>query len=197
MVSPQPNASTSIGPAFINRISKLPVTKTSFGAHGGRAKRKAPAIREPKTWLLSLRLDATYPGNEEQVSAIASEEQEKVNSTAGEVDWFWWSARRGFPVKARQGDIIIQCCRPQAKIQSSRSVRVYRHARLIRVYQERGQKARTFHCLFPPDWERRALTWSEFATLATRSGITRKLSYRSTIQLSEQQSNALFELWPK
>jgi hypothetical protein len=157
----------------------------------------APVIQGPKTWLLSLRSGATYPGDEERVDTIAEEEQKKVNPRAGEVEWFRWSGGKGFPVKAKVGDVIVECWRPRTEIKSTRSVRVYRHARLIRIYKEPGVKAATFHCLFPPDAERTALSWSEFKKLAVRAGIKRKLGYRSSVQLKEQQSSALFELWPK
>lgn len=189
--------SQPITPSFLKRILALPVTRTPFAPRTRGTKRRAPTIEGPRTWLLSLRSGAAYPGDEDRVDAVAEEEQQQLGPRAGYIEWFWWSGGQGFPVQAKVGDIIIESWRPQAKIKSSRSVRVHRHARLVRIFQERGQKAKTFHCLLPSNSERTALTWSEFSQLAGRAGITRKLSYRSSVRLTEQQSNALFELWPK
>lgn len=189
--------SDHIGPSFIKRIAALPVTRQPFMSHARGPKRRAPRVEGPKTWLLSLRSGARYPGDEERVDAVAKEERKKLGRRAGEIEWFWCSGERGFPAQAKIGDIVVECWRPAAEIKSTRSVRVYRHARLVRIFQERSQKAKTFHLLMPPGAQRTALTWSEFSKLAVRAGITRKLSYRSSVQLNEQQSNALFELWPK
>lgn len=189
-------ASIRITPAFLIRISKLPV-KRDFVVRAGKAKRSLPTIRSPKTWVISLREDARYPGDADQVDAIALGEQQKVRSGGGEVNWFFHSGRRGFPEKGKPGDIVIWCNRPSAVVPSTRQVRVYPHARLIRVYREDGLNVRTYHCLFPPNAEGRKLNWSAFLKVAKAAGIKRTLSYRSSIQLSEQQSTALFELWPK
>ncbi len=196
-ISELKDRSDRIGPTFIKHICALPVIRTPFFAQARGVKRQAPKVEGPRTWLLSLRSGAAYPGDEERVDAVTEEEQDKLGRRGGEIDWFWWSGEQGFPAKAKVGDIIIESWRPRAEIKSTRSVRVYRHARLVRIFQESGQKAKTFHRLFPPDAERTAVSWSGFSKLAVRAGITRKLSYRSSIQLNEQQSNALFELWPK
>ena len=189
--------SQAITPSFLKRILALPVTRAPFARSIGPTKHQAPHLESPRTWLLSLRSDATYPGDDECVDAVAEEEQGKLGSHAGQIDWFWWPAGKGFSSQAKVGDIIIESYRPRANIKSSRSVRVYRHARIVRIFQESGRKAKTFHCLFPSNAERTALTWTEFALLAARAGVTRKLSYRSSVRLTEQQSSALFELWPQ
>ena len=45
--------------------------------------------------------------------------------------------------------------------------------------------------------EAEQVTESEFVKLAARAGIRRRLSFRSTVELSEQHSSALHELWPR
>jgi len=156
---------------------------------------KATDLR-PRAWFVSLRGEATYPGDEEIVEKVAKQEQARVRRGAGRVDWFFWAGHARFRKEARVGDIIIECWRPRAKIATTRSVRVHRNGRVVRIFKETGVKAVTFHCLWPPDSERTALPWSDFARLAGRAGIQRTFTYRSTFELSEKQSAALYELWP-
>ena len=197
LISELAKRSALINQRFLERILRLPVAKAPFVPPRRGRRQLAPFLSSPRTWLVSLWEEASYPGDEAQIEAIAQEEQKKIGRKAGEVDWFFWSGRIGFPAKAKEGDIIVECLRPRAKINSTRSVRVFRHARLLRIFREPGVKTTTFHCLWPPDWERTAMSWAEFARLATSAGIKRELTYRSTVQLSAQQSAALFELWPK
>lgn len=179
---------------FLKRILALPVAERPFGGQKGR-RTSAPVVTGPRTWLVSLRGDADYPGDEEHVDEVSEEEQIKVGRKAGEMDWFF-AGPSGYG-KARVGDILIECWRPQNKILSTRSVRVYPPARLLRIYKERGVNSKTFHLLLPPKADRAVMSWSKFQDLAKRAGIQRQITYRSNIALTEQQSAALQELWPR
>ena len=181
---------------FLKRILALPVAKRPFGVAKGRGRRtSAPVITSPRTWLVSLRGDIDYPGNEEHVEEVSKEEQVKVGRKAGEMDWFF--ASPSDYGKARMGDIFIECWRPTNKIRSTRSVLVYPPARLQRIYKEGGVNSKTFHLLLPPRADRAALSWSKFNDLAKRAGVRRNITYRSNVALTEQQSAALQELWPR
>ena len=197
LISELAEHSAIINEPFLERILKLPVVKAPYVPRRRARRQLAPTLSTPCAWLVGLWEEATYPGDEAQIEAIAKEEQKKVGRKAGEVDWFFWSGHTGFPARAKVGDIVVECLRPRAKIKTTHSVRVFRHARLLRIFKEPGVRATTFHCLWPPDSERTAMSWTAFARLATSAGIKRKLTYRSTVQLSEQESAALFELWPK
>jgi len=197
LISELAERSALINEPFLERILRLPVVKAPFVPPRRGRRQLAPTLSSPCAWLVSLWEEASYPGDEAQIEAITKEEQKKVGRKAGEVAWFFWSGRTGFPAKAKVGDIVVECWRPRAKINTTRSVRVFRHARLLRIFKEPGVKATTFHCLWPPDSARTAMSWTAFTWLATSAGIKRKLTYRSTVQLSEQESAALFELWPK
>jgi hypothetical protein len=175
----------------IQRLLKLPVSKRG-GRPRANAKHRSPAIDQPKTWLVSLRGDANYRGNSDKIDEISEEESRKAGK-AGEADWFW-TGQASFP-DARPGDHFVEVWRPRTQIATTRSVLVFPPARLLRVYRERGAPEKTFHLLCPPSWEKRALSWTRFAALAKHAGITRAITYRSTVRLSDPQSSALMELW--
>lgn len=124
-----------------------------------------------------------------------SEEESRKVGKSGEADWFYMGLS-AFP-DARPGDHFVELWRPRDRIATTRSVLVFPPARLLRAYREPGVPEKTFHLLCPPNWEKRALSWTLFATLAKRAGITRAITYRSTDRLSDPQSSALMELWPE
>ena len=191
------NAGTPIDEPFIKRILKIPVVKT-WGLHNApRTRTLAKPSLDQTFWLVSIHGDAEYAGNAEIVEGVAEKVQKKMSSKAGIVDWFWWSGKARFPTTAREGDIVIVCWRPRAKISTTRGVEVFRHGRIAKIFQEPGVMEITFHCIWPPECDDTALSWSAFQKLAERAGITRKLSYNSTVELTSQQSSALFEIWPR
>lgn len=188
-------AGTSIDEYFVKRILKIPVVKAPHTPTGASTRTQAKPSLDQKSWLVSLRGEATYPGDEGIVEGIAEQIQKKVSSKAGVVDWFWWSGNARFLTKAKEGDVVIECWRPMSKIVTTRGVRVFRHGRIAKIFQEPGVKARTFHCIWPADHDDTSVSWSAFQQLAKRAGITRKLSYNSTVELTARQSSALFEIW--
>lgn len=182
---------------FIARIRQIPVLIPNEPApdHAGSHPR-AIQTGATKYWLISTREDARYPGDVGVVEDALAHVQKRIGPDAGSVSWFWWGGSAPFPSTARVGDIVIQCSRPKNRMSSSRGVLVYRHGRIESIFQERGQTVKTFHCVRPRDWEQTAVKWTEFARLAKRAGINRKLTYASNIRLNEKQSGALFEIWP-
>lgn len=188
-------AGTIIDESFIKRILKISVVKALAPPTRARTRTQAKLSLDQKFWLVSLPGDTTYPGNPEIVEDVAEKIQKKVSSKAGIVNWFWWSGNARFTTLAKEGDIVIECWRPRSKISTTRGVRVFRHGRIVRIFQEPGVKARTFHCIWSSDHYDTSVTWSVFQQLAKRAGINRKLSYNSTVELTAQQSSALFEIW--
>lgn len=190
------HSATPINKEFVNRVLKIPVIKTPDAFNGRAPLRSIKVPPAQRYWFVSLHGGASYPGNEDAIEEVTTQIQKKVNSKSGVVDWFWWSGNARFPSQAREGDVLVECWRPKNKVATSRSVRVYRHGRIAKIFQEPGVKARTFHCVWSPDHEDRSVTWSAFQKLASRAGITRKLLFTSTIELTPKQSSALFEIWP-
>ena len=186
--------STPIDSKFLSRISRLPVTRTF--TRKPVVKKPARSKTTPRHWLLSLHGDGVYRGNEDAVNEVSEEEQQRAGSKAGEVSWFWWPPSHRFARDARVGDLVIEAYRPRLRTKTSRSVVMHRHARILKIFQEPGIDTLTYHCLWPPDYEERKLSWGRFSELARRAGISRKISYRGNVELTEAQSSALSELWP-
>jgi hypothetical protein len=187
--------STRIDDDFIKRIIKLPITeRPRFGPTNGFKPGKNH--QRPETWLISL-YEMKYPGNEEEVEKVAKLVKKSVNMRQNEVDWFFWPAGYSFSKKAKVGDSVIEIFRDYPQSRTSRGVTVSRHGRIRRIFKERGENNITYHCAWPKDVEETSLGWAEFVRLAKRAGITRKLSPRSNIAMTESQSNVLYELWPK
>lgn len=181
---------------FIARIRKIPVVISPDSPSIRAGSHPKVQMSEPKCWLISTREDARYPGAIDAVENAMDEVQKRIGPDAGIVSWFWWGGNAPFPSTARVGDVVVQCSRPRNKMSSSRGVLVYRHGRIESIFQEPGQTVKTFHCVRPHDWEQTAVKWVDFARLAKRAGIARKLTYASNIRLTEKQSGALFEIWP-
>jgi hypothetical protein len=185
-------SATLIDEAFIKRVLKIPVIRTPDTVEHQRPRKHVKASWEQRFWLVSLRGEASYPGDADAVENVAHQIQKKVKSKSGVVDWFWWRGTARF----REGDVVVECWRPRSKVSTTRSVRVYRHGRIAKIFQEPGVKAKTFHCIWPPDHDDRSVSWSAFQHLARRAGINRTLSFTRTVELTPQQSSALFEIWP-
>lgn len=181
---------------FIARIRLIPVATPCPPPSGHPGANAKVETGSPKYWLISTREDGVYPGNIDVVEQAVEEVQERIGPGAGVVSWFWWGGKKRFPSTAQVGDIVIQCSRPRNRMTSSRGVLVYGHGRIESIFQEPGRAVKTFHCVRPPDWEKTAIKWVDFARLAERAGITRKLTYTSNVRLTEKQSGALFEIWP-
>ncbi len=191
------SAGTPVDEAFIERILRIPVKKSPRVSARVPARRKNRPSEKQRFWLVSLLENAPYPGDEELVDKITEEVESKLSSRAGFVDWFWTGRNGRLPAEARVGDIVIECLRPKRGMTTTRGIRVYGHGRIARIFQERGAKWKTYHCIWRADTGRSALSWGEFSRLRKRAGITRKITFMSTVELSEQQSSALFELWPR
>jgi len=191
------SAGTPVDEAFIERILRIPVKKAPRRSALVPGRRRRGPSEKQRFWLVSLRGDASYPGNEELVESVTAEIQSKLSAKAGLVDWFWWGSSARFPVQARVGDVVFECYRPRAQMASSRGVRVYGHGRIARIFQGQGSSLKTFHCSWPAAHERTALSWGDFSRLAKRAGVTRMITYKSNIELSEQEAVALLDLWPR
>jgi hypothetical protein len=189
-------AGSIIDREFIARILEIPVLIPPGSASNRKGSRIKIETGEPKYWLVSTREDGAYPGDIDAVENVEEAVQQRIGPDDGNVSWFWWGGSAPFPSTARVGDIVIQCSRPRNKMLSSRGVLVYRHGRIVEIFQEAGQTVKTFHCVRPRDWEQSAVKWVEFVRLAKRAGITRKITYASNIRLTEKQSGALFDIWP-
>jgi phosphatidylserine/phosphatidylglycerophosphate/cardiolipin synthase-like enzyme len=179
--------------SFIERIRAIPVVRRRHVGTKGRQKRVH--VRGGRTWILGLSEDPVYPGKQEEVERI----NESVTSEAErgeEVDWFWWSGKRSrFLHLAKVGDRIISLYRPRQSDKSTRTVRVYRHCVIKRIFRERGCSATTYHIASRSDAEKTRLSWSRFLVLAKKAGVRGRFSVDSAREIPSEQSTALHTLW--
>src|SRR6185437_13182370 len=183
-----------IDKAFIKRISTIPIIRQpSTLPRSGRAN-EAPPLSEQRFWFLGISEDDPYPGDSNRVVSVADKLERTLSRKAGSLDWFWWPATATFAKKASVGDIVIDCWRPSSRSRSTTSVRVYKHARIAQIFQERGIGAKAFLCVWPQHSEAQAITWTAFLALVQRAGIRLSFTPQSEIELNAQQSSTLYEL---
>lgn len=145
-------------------------------------------IVNPSTWLVSLRNDADYPGDEDKV-----ENENKLIEIQEEEEpaWFWMKKGNSFFDKAKIGDsvVIIEREKKEAKIPE----RVYRHSVIKNITFDTTANTKAYHYAYIEDYD---IEWSTFKILAEKSAISRLGSGLNTVRkLTEKKSNVLFELW--
>lgn len=178
--------STIIDEKFIERVSKIEVK--SGGGTSPKGKSRKIKIGKPRSWLLSLRNDAEYPGNENKVEEDNS--QIEITDTE-EPAWFWMKKGSRFYDQAKNGDSVVIIEREKKKAKKPEFA--YRHVVIKRITLDSDVNAKVYHYAYTD--EHRA-TWSSFTKMAKKAGINRLGSGLNTVrELSEQQSNVLFELW--
>ncbi|CAG0967546.1 hypothetical protein GPROT1_01304 [Gammaproteobacteria bacterium] len=183
-----------INEKFVSRILKIKVKRSSGVKYHAKG---AVSDEQPKAWIIVGDNDAEYPGDKEIIEKI-NQTVAKDNSGANvETDWIWWPDRSTFVRDAKAGDILVYLETPKHSDTSPRHIQAYKHATIQRVFQEKGQKAKTFHCTWHADSEATSLNWSEFKSLARRAELKREVGRYTCRKLSEKESSALFELWPK
>lgn len=184
----------SVTPDFIERILGIVVERNSPRGHG---KRRVVGTDKQRHWLVGLHQQSTYPGDFEEVEEQCRRLQDRIDLTAGVVDWFWWPGNARFATTAKVGDVVVQCIRPRRVMKQTRGVRVYRHARIVEVEHRQDANAKVFYVVESPGSDKTALTWKAFAKRAGQAGVVRRISIASTVEMTEKQSSALFELWPE
>ncbi|SOE59129.1 hypothetical protein SAMN05414139_01479 [Burkholderia sp. D7] len=190
-------AGESIDHGFIDRIKKIEVVKSENPRPDGQPAASGVVIKPSKCWLVNTWENQEYPGDDEAVQAETQRIQESIGEDAGLVYWFWMPSSGAFASVAKPGDVVIEASRAQQKASPTNKTMVFEHARIKEVIQEHGQKVKTFHCVFPIDWDKTKVTWAAFEQLAKRAGINRKLPVNGQLLLTESQSGALSEIWPR
>lgn len=152
-------------------------------------KTKVPiVINQPKCWLISLRNDASYPGNESLVLADNRNIEVIENE---EASWFWLKEGAAPFEKAKIGDSVVIIEREHTKVDAPECA--YRHITIKDITIDDTYKVKAYHYAYSDSYR---ITWSNFKKLAPQAGINNLGSGLRTIrELSERQSNLLFELW--
>ena len=177
--------STIIDKKFIERASKIEVKS---GGSSSKRKTRKVKIGKPRSWLLSLRNDAEYPGNEGRVDKDNSQIEITDNE---EPAWFWMKKGSRFYDKAKIGDSVVIIEREQQKAKKPESA--YKHVVIKSITTDSDIDAKAYHYAYTED---HLVKWSSFTKMAKKAGVSRLGSGLNTVrELSELQSNVLFELW--
>lgn len=177
--------STVIDSEFIERASKIEVKSDTSPS---KAKTRKVKIGKPSSWLLSLRNDAEYPGNEARVE----EDNAQIEITDNEEPaWFWMRKGSRFYEQAKAGDSVVIIERETLDAKEPESA--YRHIVIKSITPDSDIDAKAYHYAYTED---HSVKWSSFKKMAVKAGISRLGSGLNTVrELSEKQSNVLFELW--
>lgn len=177
--------SREIDNSFIQKALKIKVIKDTSSL---KKRAKKIKIEKPRSWLISLRNDAEYPGKEERVEEENTQIDIKENE---ESDWFWLKKGNRVYEEAKAGDsvVIIERERKNAKEPQF----VYRHFVIKSITKDPDIAVKAYHYAYTEEHKKK---WSNFKKMAEKAGISRLGSGLNTVrQLTERQSNILFELW--
>ena len=93
--------------------------------------------------------------------------------------------------QAKAGDSVVIVEREQQK--AKRPDSAYRHVAIKGITTDSDVNAKAYHYAYTKD---HMVKWCKFKIMAKNAGISRLCSGLYTVrELSEQQSNVLFELW--
>ncbi len=177
--------SIKIDKEFIQRILKIEVNPNN---NSPKTVSKNIQLNKTRKWLISLRNDVEYPGNENVINEV--NEQVEVSKDE-EPGWFWIKKGNRFYNDAKIGDSVVIIDRDKSL--SKKPQRAYRHTIIKEITSEKLLNSKVYHYAYTDKY---MIKWSIFKNLAKKAGITNLGSGLNTIrELSEKQSNILFELW--
>lgn len=139
------------------------------------------------TWLISIRNDIIYGGDENEVEKhkkqiIANKNEEK--------SWFFLKSGSNFFENAKIGDSVILI---ERETKYDKPQKVYRHVIIKDITSKSNKDIKEYYFSYT---DNHLITWSSFKKLAEKVKITKLGSGLSTIRkISDIQSNTLFELW--
>jgi len=169
---------------YIERILSITVERT---ISPNRQRRKIQ-LEKPRTWLVSIRNDAEYPGNEDVVEDDSREIDVSENEEAA---WFWMRKGSKFFDEVKNGDSVVIIEREDTKAKCPEYV--YRHFTIINITNDESSETKAYHYA---SFDKYRIDWLRFIDLAAMAGISRLGSGLNTVrELTEKQSNLLFELW--
>jgi len=176
--------STPIDNEYIKNILEIEVIRSG----SLKKQRKGIKIHPTTTWIISLRNDGVFPGDESQVEADSQSIEFLENQ---EPAWFFMKKGNFFD-SARVGDSVVILDREYSKNKSPKNA--YRQATILKITDDQKAKVKSYHYGYTAD---SSITWAAFKKLAKVAGINGLKSGRNTSRkLSEAQANTIFELWP-
>lgn len=176
--------------AFINRISKLPVTKRTKVT--GSSKRKGMDDPAPRTWLVGLK-PAQEKEEEITIAQQGLEEAEKhVSQDDSSVSWIRFRGNSRFRREAKKGDVVVSIWTADGR---GKPNLVYHHAPILLRKDDATNDVTWFYVEEYPDADDTTLTWKKFQRLYSQIGFPGKLSQWASREVAPHHSDALHDLW--
>ncbi|MFA0661429.1 phospholipase D-like domain-containing protein [Vibrio splendidus] len=169
---------------FIERILNIKVER-----QGNKNKKpKIVKLKKPRFWMISLRNDVDYPGDEN----VVEKDNQKIDVSHGEeAAWFWLKKGTIFFEQVKMGDSIVVIERNDTHALEPDCA--FRHFTIKDITDDNGAGTKAYHYARSNKYR---IEWENFKHIASNAGISRLGSGLSTArELSEKQSNLLFELW--
>ena len=176
--------SRQVDEAFIELILNIPTAQK--GNHHKRS--KMVHIEKPRFWMVSISNDYNYPGDEEAVES----DNKNIKVTNSEIPcWFWHRPGTKFFEHAKIGDSVVIIER-ERRAQEEPDF-AYRHFTIKNITNDDNAQTKAYHYAFSDKYR---IAWSIFKTLTSRAEISNLgTGLNTTRELTERQSNLLFELW--
>lgn len=178
--------------AFLDRVSRIPVTRRFSLVAKTRGFRPVMVERGHRTWLVSVEelRDDAFP-DEEKIRERGSRAASKnLRNRRSDVSWIRFVGKSRFRDEAEEGDSVIQIYTPLGAKRS----RVLRHSWILRAQEE--PTCKRFYVESSSDEDRRGLSWTEFLRLSVKVGWGR-VSERAIREIPEEIARDLKKHWPK
>ncbi|PNH92563.1 phospholipase D-like domain-containing protein [Vibrio diazotrophicus] len=169
---------------FIERILNIKVERQG----NNNKERKNVKLEKSRYWMISLRNDVDYPGDE---SAVENDNQKLDVSDGEQAAWFWLKKGTTFFDQVKVGDSVVIIERDETHALEPDFA--FRHLTIKNITDDSSTGTRAYHYAHSNKYR---IEWESFKHIANKAGISRLGSGLSTArELSEKQSNLLFELW--
>lgn len=187
------NQSDAVDKQFLTRIAKIAVTRR-FPPTKRRPEKPPP---RPKPQKYRIWIEGEYGYNEQNtehsrlLDAGLDEAQEMVTRTSSSTDWIKLRGRSKYSRLAKRGDTVIYLWRESEELKEPQFV--YKHAPVLmskRFDGFTGVYTEVFR-----NSEKTKIPWRKFLKLAKQVGIRLPISKNADRQITEAQSNTLFDLW--
>jgi hypothetical protein len=180
----------AVDEAFISRISKLPVIKSSPESGGGKQKPIDDA--NPRTWLVGLK-PVQQKEDEESVAMGGLQEAEKlVSQEDSGVSWIRFRGNSRFRREAKEYDLVVCIWTADGK---GKPDAVYHHAPILLRKDDEAHDVTLLYVEEYPDREETTLTWKQFQKLYSQIGLPGTVSQWPSREIARHHSDALHDLW--
>lgn len=188
------SVATVIDGKFLDRASKLPVTKSR---HHRRGQPQKPQLeRKHRVWLVGIGpISRDFPDEADTVERGTGIAREQFRDESNEAFWIRYSGDSRFRKEAAVGDSVILIW--SGGESGAFPTGVYRHAPILSREDIDDGKSSYFFLEESEQWNETGLLWTKFKRLAKNVGVPFKMTQWMCRELSGDYSAAIHELWER